>query len=83
MKTREQIITDMCYTMRHDYGLTKSEPEHNNEEGIFDIVGVLASGMTDKERKSLWNQMAQLFDNCVAPHMKFKIPDSRKYCGNE
>jgi hypothetical protein len=83
MKTREQIITDMCYTWRHDYGLTKPEPEHDEAEGIFDIIGVLQSGMTDKERTSLWNQMAQIFDNNIAPHMIFKIPDSRGICDND
>jgi len=75
MKTREQIITDMCYTCRHDYGITK-----NNAGNSTDI---LSSGMTDSERKSLWNQMAQLFDNNIAPHMKFKIPDSRSFCDND
>jgi len=83
MKTREQIITDMCYTCRHDYGIKKPEPEHNEAEGIFDIVGVLEAGMTDSERKALWNEMAQIFDNCIAPHMIFKIQDSRYICDND
>jgi hypothetical protein len=62
MKTREQIITSMCYTMRHDYGLGKSE------HSIFD----LSSGLTDREREALWQQMAQIFDNDIAPYMEFK-----------
>lgn len=76
MKTREQIVTDMCYTERHDYGLDRVI-----SDGTF--TELISFGMTDEERESLWNQMSQLFDNCIAPHMKFKIADSRKYCGNE
>jgi hypothetical protein len=61
MKTREEIITSMCYTMRHDYGL-------NKEQNAYPFL----AGMTDEERKNLWNQMAQLFDNDIAPHMEMK-----------
>jgi hypothetical protein len=63
MKTREQIITNMCYTYRHDYGLTISEDER---------MYTLNSGMTNREKESLWKQMAQIFDNDIAPHMEFK-----------
>jgi hypothetical protein len=28
--------------------------------------------MNEEERKALWNQMAQLFDNCIAHTMEFK-----------
>lgn len=61
--TREQIITSMCYTYRHDYGLTISED---------DKMYTLNSGVTELERKGIWNTMAQIFDNNVAPHMEFK-----------
>jgi len=71
MRNREQIITGMCYTYRHDYGLNK------------DASDVLSSGMSDDERELLWNQMAQIFDNNIAPYMKFKIPDSRSFCDND
>lgn len=60
---REEIIADMCYTYRHDYGLTKSKPELSEAECI------LESGMTPEERKDLWNQMASIYDRCVAPHL--------------
>jgi len=60
MKTREQIITSMCYTWRHDYGLRKGE------------ATTLSSGMTEEEAKALWEQMEQIFDNDIIPHMKFK-----------
>jgi len=60
MKTREQIITGMCYTWRHDYGLLQAE------------------------RDAIWNQMAQLFDNNIAPYMEFKAQAvSRDICGND
>jgi hypothetical protein len=62
MKTREQIITSMCYTIRHDYGL--GQP--------VDSMFPLESGLTDRERLALWNQMAQIFDNNIAPYMEFK-----------
>ena len=65
MKTREQIITSMCYTWRHDYGLHK-EPD----PGGYTFPGI--TGMTQAERDSLWHQMAQLFDNDISPHMEFK-----------
>jgi len=65
MKTREQIITSMCYTWRHDYGLHK-EPD----PGGYTFPGI--AGMTQAERDSLWRQMAQLFDNDISPHMEFK-----------
>jgi hypothetical protein len=69
MKTRNDIITDMCYTWRHDYGLTKQE--HDGPGGSIE------SGLTDTERKILWNQMAQVFDHCIAPHMELKNELSR------
>lgn len=64
MKTREQIITSMCFTMRHDYGLEKDIGNG--------FISELSAGMTQEERTSLWNQMAQIFDNDVAPYMEFK-----------
>jgi hypothetical protein len=64
MKTREQIITDMCYTWRHDYGIDKTIGT-----GFADII---SSGMTTTEREALWQQMAQIYDNCIAPVMKSK-----------
>jgi hypothetical protein len=64
VKTREQIITSMCYTMRHDYGL-----ERDLGNGF---IAELSAGMTDGERAVLWRQMAQIFDNDIAPYMEFK-----------
>jgi hypothetical protein len=61
MKTREQIITNMCLTYRHDFGL---------DRGTDDPPWV--AGMTNDERMHLWNQMAQIFDNEIAPYMEIK-----------
>jgi hypothetical protein len=58
MKSREQIINDMCMTWRHDYGLELSED---------DRMYTLSSGMTKHEREALWRNMAQIFDNDIAP----------------
>ena len=66
IKTREQIITSMCYTYRHDYGLLKEA-----DPGGYSFPGITA-GMTREEQRSLWQQMAQIFDNDIAPHMEFK-----------
>jgi hypothetical protein len=60
MKTKEDIIRSMCYTMRHDFGVT-SNP--NNP---------LSSGVSASERQHIYNNMCQLFDNCIAPYMTFK-----------
>ena len=68
MKTREEIITNMCYTFRHDFGLDKSIGTG--------FANIISSGMTDEEREALWRQMAQIFDNDIAPYMEFRAWDS-------
>ena len=60
MITKEEIICSMCYTMRHDFGIT-ADPYHP-----------LSSGITAAERQSIYDNMCQLFDNCIAPYMTFK-----------
>jgi len=64
MKTREEIVTAMCYTWRHDYGLDRNE--HDGPGGLVSV------GLTDADRKLLLSQMAQIFDNDIAPHMEFR-----------
>lgn len=54
MKTREELIHGMCMTFRHDYGLVISED---------DRMYSLSSGMTEREREALFNNMAQIFDH--------------------
>jgi len=73
MKTREQIITSMCYTMRHDYGLVKEPLEFTRDKAeSLSAFHNLTSGMYPEEREALWRQMAQIFDNDIAPYMGFK-----------
>ena len=60
MRTREEFITSMCYTWRHDYGLDRRDSD------------LLAAGMTPEERMFLWQQMALIFDNDIAPYVKVK-----------
>jgi hypothetical protein len=62
-RTREQIINNMCLTYRHDYGLTISED---------DRMYTLNSGMTERERESLYRDMSKIFDHEIAPYMDFK-----------
>jgi CRISPR/Cas system type I-B associated protein Csh2 (Cas7 group RAMP superfamily) len=69
MRTREQIITSMCYTYRHDYGIDKGIREF---AGNITLSHHLSSGMYQEERESLWNTMAQIFDNDIAPYMEMK-----------
>ena len=63
-KTREQFISDMCHTWRHDYGIVKDSPEEDS----------ISSGMTESQRGSLWNQMAQLYDNCIGENDESHLP---------
>jgi hypothetical protein len=72
MKTREQIITSMCYTMRHDYGLVKEHMEFDESAKEINPFHFLTSGMYQEEREALWRQMSQIFDNDIAPYMDFK-----------
>jgi hypothetical protein len=83
MKTREQLITSMCYTWRHDYGIVK-DPAHKDRPGMTDFIDTISAGMYQQERESLYRQMAQIFDNDIAPHMEFKtVATSRNTCGND
>lgn len=51
----------MCYTYRHDYGLDR----HPDDPPWV-------AGMTESERKGLWQTMSQIFDNNIAPYMEMK-----------
>lgn len=56
MKSKEQIITDMCYTYRQDYGLDKDPTDPS-----------WVAGMTPDERKGLYNTMKQIYENNIEP----------------
>ena len=51
----------MCFTYRHDFGLNK----HPDDASFV-------AGMTALQRKAIWNQMAQIFDNDIFPYMQFR-----------
>jgi hypothetical protein len=65
MKTKEEIITEMCYDYRHDYGLRK-----------LDTDPTWTSGMTEKDAKSLYMVMEQIYNHVVAPRLK-EIEDGK------
>ena len=56
MKSKEEIITDMCYTYRHDYGLANDPSDPS-----------WVAGMTPDERKGLFNTMKQIYENNIEP----------------
>lgn len=56
--TRDEIITSMCYTYRHDYGLDREDTDSS-----------WLAGMTPSERQGLWDTMAQIFDNDIKPRV--------------
>ena len=64
MKTKEQIITDMCYTFRHDYGLRKQ-----SDPGGYTFP--FEAGMTEEEAIMLYKQMEQIYNNDIEPLLKY------------
>lgn len=60
MKTKEQIITSMCYTYRHDYGLRKQECDPT-----------WTSGMTEQDAKMLYKTMEQIYNNDIEPIIEY------------
>ena len=59
MKSKKEIITDMCYTYRSDYGLDK-DPNSPS----------WCAGLTPEERKGLYNTMSNIYENNIAPLLK-------------
>lgn len=59
MKNKQEIITGMCYTWRHDYGLSKCTNDT--------FVDSITAGMTDLEKQSLYKQMEQLYTHHIQP----------------
>jgi hypothetical protein len=56
MTEKEQTITDMCYTYRHDYGLRKEPGEPS-----------WTSGMTEEDARMLYKTMEQIYNNNIEP----------------
>ena len=66
MKSKEEIINAMCLDYRHDYGLRKLDTDPS-----------WTSGMTDKDAKSLYMVMEQIYNQIIEPRLK-EINDRRK-----
>lgn len=62
MKTKDQIISDMCHTLRHDFGLPKEK-----DPGGYSFPYL--EGMTEDEQKQLWHDMEKIYRNVIAPHL--------------
>ena len=63
MKAKHEIITAMCITFRHDYGLPK---ENYRIEGTHNP---LSSGMTKQEQRTLYTTMLKIYTNAIEPYM--------------
>jgi hypothetical protein len=59
MKSKKEIITDMCYTYRSDYGLDK-DPNSPS----------WCAGLTPEERMGLYNTMSNIYENNIEPLLK-------------
>lgn len=57
---RVRIVTSMCYTYRHDYGLVCE-----NEDPVH-----FGSCMNRQQQEALYRQMDQLYDHHIQPLMR-------------
>ena len=56
MKSKEEIILDMCHTYRHDFGLDRNPDDPS-----------WVAGMTQQEREMLYKTMEQIYNNDIEP----------------
>ena len=61
VKTREEIIRDMCVSYRSDYDLNRSPSDPP-----------WVAGLTPKERMGLWRTMEQIYEINIASKMEIK-----------
>lgn len=61
--TREGIITNMCYSWDHAFGLEKNVVYNELQ---------FTGGYTPEERQTLWDNMAHIYDGDIAPHHTLK-----------
>lgn len=61
---RDAIVTGMCMTWGHDYGLLKTSEER---ELVGDAIFKIMCGMTQQERDSLYSRMNQVFEHNIKP----------------
>lgn len=73
-KIKEMIIQDMCRTMRHDYDLewvTKTVVDFY--QGDYDEWEMTIQGMRPEQKTALYNQMKQVFENCIEKYFSLEI----------
>lgn len=58
--TRHGIVTSMCFTTRHDYGLDVIETDDTS-------LAISMSGMNRQQQEALYRQMDQLYDHHISP----------------
>lgn len=64
-KLKERIIHEMCCTMRHDYDLElKLEIVDDDYLGGSPAWERVVQGLRPSDKKALYNQMKQVFENC-------------------
>jgi len=63
MKSRHEIVTGMCMTWRHDYGLEITDEMIEK----YGAIALLGSGMTTADRKALYDRMNQLYEHDIKP----------------
>jgi hypothetical protein len=51
---------------------------------MTEFIDEISAGMYQVEREALWQQMSQIFDNDIVPHMEFRAAaTSRNICDND
>lgn len=60
---RKRIVTGMCLTYRHDYGL--EQPAYDDG-----LLAEVTYGLTQQQREALYRQMDQLYDHHINPLMR-------------
>jgi len=66
-KQKKDIIFDMCMTYRHDFGLLLTD----KEKELFPFAG----GLIKQEQERIYNDMKQIFENCIEQYIDKKKVD--------
>ena len=59
MKSKEEIINEMCLDYRHDFNIRK-----------LDTDPTWTSGMTERDAKMLYTVMEQIYNQVVEPRLR-------------
>lgn len=66
-KNKKDIIFDMCMTYRQDFGLLLTD----KEKELFPVAG----GLIKQEQERIYNDMKQIFENCIQQYIDKKKVD--------